>query len=223
MDDTDRDIEGISALADPVRRDLYRYVCEQRTPVSRDQAASALDLPKHRASFHLDRLEKAGLLTSGYLRLSGRTGPGAGRPAKVYRRRDDEIAVSLPSRQYALAGEILARAVEDAIREGRRVQDTLEAAATLRGEDLARSTAAEATPLETAVSAVRTLGYEPLPLAGQVVMANCPFHSLVIDHPELVCGMNHALLGGLCRQLGGLTDVLDPGPGRCCVLITGAE
>lgn len=220
MNDAIRDIEGISALTDPVRRDVYRYVSEQRTPVSRDQAATALGLPRHQASFQLDRLEKAGLLASAYVRLSGRTGPGAGRPAKVYSRCPDEIAVSLPERQYALAGEILASAVEEAIQGGTSVRDALETAAARRGEDVARCTAAESTALETATSATRTLGYEPRILNGRVVMANCPFHALVTDHPELVCGMNHALLAGLCDELGGLSAVLEPGPERCCVVIT---
>jgi predicted ArsR family transcriptional regulator len=218
------DIEGISALADPVRRDVYRYVCEQPAPVSRDQAACALGLPKHQASFHLDRLETAGLLTSTYARLTGRTGPGAGRPAKVYQRRPDEIAVSLPDRQYVLAGEILASAVDEAIRGGTSVRDALETAAAGRGEDVARSTEPQGSPLETATSAVRTLGYEPRIVDDRVVMANCPFHALTREHPALVCGMNHALLAGLCGSLGGLTAVLEPGDGRCCVVIApGAE
>lgn len=140
MDGSIRDIEGISALVDPVRRDLYRYVSEQPAPVGRDQAASALGLSRHQASFHLDRLERAGLLESGYLRLTGRTGPGAGRPAKVYSRRADEIAVSLPERQYELAGEILACAVDESIAEGSPVRETVEAAATRRGVALAEAT-----------------------------------------------------------------------------------
>lgn len=220
MGDRIRDIEGIGALADPVRRDVYDYVSQQRTPVSRDQAASALGLPKHQASFHLDRLERAGLLASGYARLTGRTGPGAGRPAKVYRRSADEIAVSLPERQYALAGQILAGAVDEALRRGTAVGEALESAAAGRGEELARSTPAEATPLETAAAAVRTLGYRPRIADGRVVMANCPFHSLTEEHPALVCGMNRALLGGLCGRIGGLTAVLEPGEDRCCVVVT---
>lgn len=219
MSDAIRDIEGISALADPVRRDVYRYVSEQRTPVSRDQAATALGLPRHQASFQLDRLEKAGLLASDYVRLTARTGPGAGRPAKVYWRRPEEIAVSLPRRQYELAGEILAAAVDEALTAGASVGDTLAAAANRCGIELARSTPPEATPIETAVSAVRTLGYEPRIANDRVLMANCPFHALTREHPALVCGMNRALLAGLCESLGGVTAVLEPAGGRCCVVI----
>ncbi|MCA0294435.1 MAG: helix-turn-helix domain-containing protein [Actinobacteria bacterium] len=221
--DSTRDIEGISALADPLRRDVYQYVIGQRTPVSRDQAATALGVPKHQASFHLDRLEQAGLLAAEYVRLTGRTGPGAGRPAKVYRRCPEEVAVSLPARQYELAGEILAGAVDEAMAANAPVRETLGAVATRRGVELAASTPPGASPIETATCAVRTLGYEPRPVEDRVVMDNCPFHALTKDHAALVCGLNHALLGGLCDSLGGLTAVLEPGPDRCCVVIEPAD
>src|SRR4051812_41713754 len=91
---------GIGALADDTRRALYRYVAAQREPVGREQAATALGFAVHTASFHLDRLVSEGLLDVEYRRLSGRTGPGAGRPSKLYRRAEREITVSLPPRRY---------------------------------------------------------------------------------------------------------------------------
>jgi predicted ArsR family transcriptional regulator len=77
MRDLDRDVAGISSLADPVRRQLYRFVCSLAEPVSRDQAAEAVAVARHRAKFHLDRLEAEGLLQSDYVRRTGRIGPGA--------------------------------------------------------------------------------------------------------------------------------------------------
>ena len=76
----DRDATGIGALSDPLRRRLYLFVCAQPHPVSRELAAEALELAPHQAKFHLDRLEREGLLDSFYARVSGRSGPGAGRP-----------------------------------------------------------------------------------------------------------------------------------------------
>ncbi len=79
MNDADalqRDAAGIGALADPVRRQLYRFVCAQPGLVSRDQAADAVGIPHHQAKFHLDRLTAEGLLESEYARLTGRSGPG---------------------------------------------------------------------------------------------------------------------------------------------------
>src|SRR3978361_2223148 len=113
-DDFAAQVAGVSALADPVRRSLYQFVVRRPEPVSRDQAAAGLALPRHTAKFHLDRLVEEGLLATEFRRLSGRRGPGAGRPAKLYRRSDRQVAVSLPERHYDVAGRVLARAVEDA-------------------------------------------------------------------------------------------------------------
>ena len=219
MTDPTGDIIGISALADPVRRQIYQYVSAQPSPVSREQAAEALGLPRHQAAFQLDRLAEAGLLTTSYVRRSGKAGPGAGRPAKLYQRRTEEIAVSLPERRYALAGEILAAAVDDALHEGQPIEDALARSAIAQGAELARSVLARATPIETAVAAVQQLGYEPRLEDDRVVMANCPFHAVAKQHTVLVCGMNQSLLDGLCGSIGGLSAHLEPAPGRCCVVL----
>src|SRR6185437_17211 len=87
---------GIGALADPVRRALYEYVAAQPDAVGREAAAAAVRVPVHTAKFHLDRLCDEGLLQTEFRRLSGRTGPGAGRPAKLYRRASRQFAISLP-------------------------------------------------------------------------------------------------------------------------------
>ena len=105
---TDRDASGIGSLADPIRRRLYLFVCAQPAPVSREQAAAAAEIPLHQAKFHLDKLEAEGLLETDYARLHGRTGPGAGRTSKLYRRAARDFAVSLPDREYQLAGRLMA-------------------------------------------------------------------------------------------------------------------
>src|SRR5262245_24711500 len=101
-----------SGLDDPVRRRLYDYVSQAGQPVGRDDAAAAAAIGRPLAAYHLDRLVSLGLLTAGYRRQAGRTGPGAGRPAKVYSRSRREFAVTLPPREYELAARLLARAVE---------------------------------------------------------------------------------------------------------------
>lgn len=107
----ERDVAGIGALVDPVRRQLYQFVCSQSMPVSRDQAADAVGIPRHQAKFHLDRLTAEDLLDTEYARLTGRSGPGAGRTAKLYRRAGRDIALSLPQREYELAGRLMAAAI----------------------------------------------------------------------------------------------------------------
>jgi predicted ArsR family transcriptional regulator len=119
--DLDARIGLLAVLGEPVRRALYLYVAAEADQVSRDQAAAALGIARHVAKFHLDRLVEDGLLEAEYRRPPGRGGPGAGRPAKVYRRTGIDVAVSVPERRYDLAGRLLARAVADAQRTGRPI------------------------------------------------------------------------------------------------------
>ena len=86
MDDPLEPVGALSALGDPTRRSAYDYVAAQGRPVGRDEVATALGIGRTLAAYHLDRLAKEGLLSVAYARRSGRTGPGAGRPAKLYER-----------------------------------------------------------------------------------------------------------------------------------------
>jgi predicted ArsR family transcriptional regulator len=213
---TDDDFAGIAALADPARRALYRYVAASASPVSRDQAAEDVGLARHTVKFHLDRLVDEGLLETEYRRLSGRRGPGAGRPAKLYRRSTREFDVTLPERHYDLAGQILAEAVETAVECGVEVREAVRDAAAAQGFRLA--TAAAGAPLEDVLA---ELGYEPRPAGQDYVLGNCPFHRLAATHTALVCGMNLDLLTALLDQRGetGVRASLAPAPGRCCVVL----
>lgn len=230
-DDFARRVAGIGALREPVRRELYRYVAAQPEPVSREQAAHAVDVPLHTVKFHLDRLVEDGLLEVEFRRLSGRSGPGAGRPAKLYRRVAGEIAVSLPERRYDLAGQILAAGVERAARDGVPVETAVADAAAEAGRR-AGETAAGTGPgatgeepggrgpaLERLAATLVPYGYEPRRREDELVLANCPFDALVREHTDLVCGMNASFLGGVVTGLGcaGLEACLDPEPGLCCV------
>jgi predicted ArsR family transcriptional regulator len=210
------DLSALAALADPARRALYDYVVSQDHPVSRDDAADALDLKRPTAAFHLERLAEAGLLDVSFARLTGRSGPGAGRPAKLYARATREIEISLPPRHYDLAGQVLAAAIEAAAHGAGSVHDAVGPIAHAVGAQAARGGADLSDVLTRA-------GYEPQATDdGDVVLANCPFHSLARQHTELVCGMNLQLLRGILDELGaGGEAVLDPAPDRCCVRLRG--
>src|SRR5690625_2044417 len=190
-----RDAAGIGALADPLRRRLYACVCAQPGPVSRDQAADAVGVARHQAKFHLDRLEAEGLLESSYVRLTGRTGPGAGRPAKLYRRSARDIAISLPHREYQLAGELMAAAIAESAASGTPVREVLDRVAADYGHRIGAQAVGTQPPqsaeaaLELVLSVLTEHGYEPRAAAdapgdaddagdGEVVLANCPFHAL---------------------------------------------
>lgn len=106
------DISAIALLDDPVRHRLFDFVSGQGRAVGRDEAADAAGIGRSLAAFHLDKLATAGLLTVTHQRPPGRSGPGAGRPAKLYQRAEGEHEVSVPSRDYRWAAEILAEVAE---------------------------------------------------------------------------------------------------------------
>jgi predicted ArsR family transcriptional regulator len=228
-DQLQRDASGIGALADQMRRDLYRFVCSQPMPVSRDQAADALGIAQHQAKFHLDRLAAEGLLESEYARLTGRSGPGAGRTSKLYRRADRDIAVTLPQREYELAGRLMARAIAQSATNGAPVVEVLNRVAhdyghaigvtALTGRQPLPTDAASA--LDVAVGVLSEHGYEPRNDGGHVYLANCPFHALAQEQTELACTMNHALITGVVDALSPLRPRarLQPRPRRCCVVL----
>jgi predicted ArsR family transcriptional regulator len=221
-------VAGVAALAEPVRRDLYLFVAGQAEPVSRDQAAAGVGVPVHTAKFHLDRLADEGLLEVEYRRLSGRRGPGAGRPTKLYRRSDHEVAVSLPPREYDLAAGVMAAAIEASVHDGTPLRDALRDCAVAAGRSLAAAEEGrrEQDPLQAVCGVLADHGYEPRTerdeqSAERVVMANCPFHWLSRSHTELVCGLNADLIEGVTQTLGRgvVTARLEPAPGRCCVVL----
>src|SRR5439155_17431339 len=106
------EISVIAVLADPVRRRLYDYVTGQPNGVSRSEAAQAVGIQRTLAAFHLDRLAEAGLVDVAFHRPPGRSGPGAGRPTKLYQRAAAEHHVSMPPRDYRGAAELLADVVD---------------------------------------------------------------------------------------------------------------
>lgn len=230
--DLDRRITRIAALDQPLRRDLYRLLAERGGWVSRDDASEALEVPRSVAAFHLDKLVEAGVAEVTFERTTGRTGPGAGRPAKLYRRAASEVSASIPERRYDLAGSLLAGAIAESDRTGAPVADCLRAGAHEAGRTLGReaTTAAgnqnQPEARQQAVLDVLTRhGYEPTIHRGEITLLNCPFHRLAEEHRDLVCGMNLDLLTGLLEGLGpdnGLSARLAPEAGYCCVRITAA-
>ncbi|MEW2558575.1 helix-turn-helix transcriptional regulator [Streptomyces griseorubiginosus] len=210
----DTDVSAIAALDEPTRRRLYDHVVRQPAPVSRDEAATALGLARQTAAFHLDRLADQSLLDVVYERRTGRTGPGAGRPAKLYQRSAKQIAVSLPDRHYELAGRLLAQAIEESTATGTPVQQALHRTAEELGTQLGKPQGADLAGL------LEQYGYEPRrEQAGAITLHNCPFHALARDHTPTVCTMNLHLLHGILQGLGerDYQARLSPTPGHCCV------
>jgi predicted ArsR family transcriptional regulator len=218
-------VSRVSALADPIRRALYHFVAHQPGAVSRDQAAAGLEIPRHTAKFHLDKLVEEGLLVPEFKRLSGRTGPGAGRPAKLYRRVRKEVNVTLPRRRYDLAGHVLADTLER-VQAGVPLNRAIDKAA-----DNAANIVVESWPPtgssdeERMTGLLARLGYEPRPEGGAneggIRLSNCPFQQLSDDHTGVICPINRQFIEAVGRRLD-CTDVhptsVDRGTG-CCVAL----
>lgn len=205
-------VASLSALDDPVRRRLYRYVASCSQPVARDDAAAATGISHALAAYHLDKLAAAGILVVSYARPAGRNGPGAGRPAKRYARTQQELSASVPPRNYRLLAGLLADAVT-ADSSG-----TVGAAVTAA----ARQAGQRSTSGDGVLDTLRQCGYEPAQLSeGDIELRNCPFHQLAQRHPELVCGLNLHLIHGVLEAAGDAPEraVLAPRPGRCCVVL----
>jgi predicted ArsR family transcriptional regulator len=216
----------VAALGEPLRRGIYLFVASAPEAVSRDQAAERFGVSRAVAAFHLDKLADLGLLEVEFKRPPGRGGPGAGRPAKLYRASANEVTFSIPPREYELAARLLAEAVSVSAHEGVPVEHALNDTARTMGHSLGRGgleQASETVSREALVAAVwdvlSSCGYEPHEEDDKVVLFNCPFHALAQEHRELVCGMNLALMTGLTEELAGagLEARLDPHPGECCV------
>ncbi len=222
----DDPIEAVALLEAPTRRRLYELVAASPEPVGRDDAATTLDISRELAAFHLDRLLEAGLLQAEYRRRSGRRGPGAGRPAKLYRRADREVAIALPPRHYDLAADLMATALDRL--SGVSGAAVAEEVARERGRGAGTSARREAggrpSPrrlLPQLVDLLGGAGYEPAidATTGTVSLRNCPYHALSTLHRELTCGMNLAWAEGVIDGLrANVRAELAAAPGRCCVV-----
>ena len=226
---TDSDL--YTPLAEPVRRQIYEIVRQSVGAVSRDEVATRAGISRKLAAFHLDKLLETGWLTATYSREANRSGPGAGRPAKRYMPSEQSLELSIPDRNYALPGRLLAQAMalenessppaseiarELAQAAGAKVGDRYRREFRLRRPGVAKALAATAEVLETE-------GFEPCSLSsGEIALRNCPFHDLAKEAPETICGMNQRFIIGIVRGLGNhdLQVILDPQPGYCCVRVT---
>lgn len=218
----DDDLAALSLLDEPIRRDLYDWVVAQGRPVGREEAAKSLRISRSLATFHLDRLASGGLLDAGYRRLTGRVGPGAGRPARVYWRSEREFSVTLPDRRYQRVAQLFASALER-LGDGSPPATLRDAARDLGREHGASSR--RAVPERRLIAALEAGGYEPtIDEAGTIRLRNCPFDALVEEHRDLVCGTNLALAEGMTQAAGAdRLPVLDRQPGYCCVAFRDAR
>jgi predicted ArsR family transcriptional regulator len=221
--DAGASLERLLALGDSTRRDLYFFVVGRGTWVSRKEAAEALELRPGLVAHHLDRLVDEGLLEIEYRRLTGRSGPGAGRPAKLYRRTDATIELTIPPRNPRLVNQLLIEAVG---RVGRRADPVRQALVDVAREAgvAAGSRAADGAEVGERSRAftdlLGTMGYAPHTGGGELSLANCPYEPIAEQDRQTVCSMNLGLVEGAVAGVGlrGISCSLrPPAGGGCCV------
>lgn len=212
------DLAALGLLDEPVRRRLYEWVVRQPEPVGREHAAAAAGVSRGLATFHLDKLAEAGLLEASYRRLSGKVGPGAGRPARVYWRAEREFSVTVPERRYARAANLFAAALERLGRSGGPPPALVDEAHRF-GTELGQMSK-RGSGRTRLLKALEQGGYEPFRAGDGVIrLRNCPFDALAQAHRTLVCGTNLALAEGITAGAGAEVEpILDPQPGYCCVV-----
>jgi predicted ArsR family transcriptional regulator len=222
-------IRAAAVLDDELRRSIYAFIRKRRHPVTREEIATAVGITRRLAAFHLDKMVERGILKADYARPAGRGGPGAGRPAKRYQPSGEDIRVSIPERRYDLAGEIFLVAIQTQA-PGERSWEAALRVARERGFDVGSRVREEIglgrpgseRALSAAEHALEPFGFEPYrPSPHEVALANCPFHALAQEAPELVCQVNRNFIEGVVRGLGNETvqAVLERLPADCCVTL----
>jgi predicted ArsR family transcriptional regulator len=222
------DLTAVALLAEPNRQRLYLYLRERQEPVGREEAARHTGVKPRLAAFHLDRMADAGLLEVEYRRLSGRVGPGAGRPAKVYSVSSRSFSVQIPQTRYSLAASMMATALSadgPAADGAGSLRDVASAVGKSLGDEIRRQARTKGARQEAVHTKLTQLGYEPqVRESGEWTLRNCIFSELSASHRELVCPMNAAFVGGLLdgahvRSLHVERQAEEPG--CCCVRLAG--
>ena len=205
---------------------MYDYIRTARRPVTRDEAAAAVGISRKLAAFHLDKLVDVGALRARCQPTGGIR--KVGRAPKVYEPSGADIRVSIPPRSHDILADILLDAMASHDPDGAR--DAVHRVARERGERIGAAERQRARPGRLGAERALTLagevlagrGFEPARESPVCLrLRNCPFHPLAAEAPELVCGLNHAFLGGMLDGLGASTvDAMrDPRPGECCVAL----
>jgi predicted ArsR family transcriptional regulator len=222
---TEDQLAALASLGDATRRRLYLYIASHPEGAGREEAADATGISRALAAFHLDRLMADGLLTADYRRLSGRSGPGAGRPAKIYRRSEEQFQVTVPPRNYELLARLCVQAVGSS-GDGSSAGALGEAAHAL-GVSLGTEARAGSGPrpgrgtlLRAAAKVLADCGFEAAAGARELLLRNCPFSPLSREYAGVVCRMNLSIMRGVVEGLRveGIEAALDPRAGQCCVV-----
>jgi predicted ArsR family transcriptional regulator len=205
-------VERLDALGDPELRSTVLLVRAAPKPVTADEAAERLGVSRSVARWRLERLVEAGLATVGFERRSGRTGPGAGRPAKTYGAAPETSAVEFPRRHYeALVGRLV-----DALPQRGRAKH-LDRVGYSFGLELGRAArlrpaASLRSALDRLCRGLGRLGYQAAveSVGGDeavIVSATCPLRPIVVADAD-ARALDTGMWRGLLAAAAGPTAVM---------------
>jgi predicted ArsR family transcriptional regulator len=201
-------LDRLAAAGDPQLRRVLLYARGRRDPFTAHEVAVVVGVHRNVARNRLDRLAGAGFLTVTLERLGGQRGPGAGRPAKVYRVAPELEGVEFPDRRLAeliglLVGKIPARGRARALREaGEEFGRSLGDRAGLKTSSDVR------TGLERVCDALGSLGFHASvqSVGDRAILesATCPLRPLVLTRPD-ANEIDHGMWAGLVER--GIRDI----------------
>jgi predicted ArsR family transcriptional regulator len=203
-------VDRIASLADADLLEMLAYVRAEAAPPTAADAAAAIGVSKSVARGRLERLVAGGFLAASYGRRSGRSGPGAGRPAKTYAVAPEPDALELPARRYPHLVHLLVQALPG---RGRRPQ--LVSVGRQFGRELARAAtlkpaARAATAADRVCSALGRLGFQTsAEVTGRritFVTPTCPLRPLVVAD-QAVGDVDRGMWASLVAQALDRTDV----------------
>jgi predicted ArsR family transcriptional regulator len=222
----------LDAIGDRELRQTLLFARSVPQPVTADEVAAAQRVHRNVARGRLERLAGAGLLIASFERRTGRTGPGAGRPAKTYRVAPELTAIEFPERRYEQLIGLLIAALPDRRRRERLHKTGIAFGRALAREAQLRSARTFRTALGQVCAALGGLGYQAsvAEVSGEravITTATCPLRPLVRAHPGLATldrGMWSALVE---RALEGIdvgqivcdTPACDRDDADCRVLV----
>lgn len=215
-----------SSLGDPTRRGIYITVREAPEPATASQIADLFSIHPNVARHHLDRLAEDGYLEVTRRRPDGKSGPGAGRPAKCYTATAKEIDLHFPARRYDLLSELLVRVIER-IDPGNLADIAADIGREYGSEIASEIGAPSESGFVTAVNAVALamtgMGFTTDSDADtrRLLTSHCPFADTAVKHPEVVCSLDRGIVSGLMEGLSPdwrpVQVVSHPGLAEDCV------
>ena len=202
-------MDALQAVGDPELRAALLFARRSERPVTADDLAEHAEVHRNVARSRLERLVEAGVLEPVYERRSGRSGPGAGRPAKTYAVVPALDTVEFPEGRSTA----LLEAIVDDLPPERLHAIGESYGARLAAEARLRPAKTPARAFESVCAAVRRLGYqaslEQADEDGAVIATpTCPLRALVRARPA-AAELDRGMWAGLARTALGADDEVE--------------